>query len=88
MTTENTTFTFADLKRILVDRVGLAEENVVDDPNASFEDMGLDSLAFVEVQLAMQQDYGIEIADEDADQILTVGQALDYVNRKLSEGGQ
>jgi acyl carrier protein len=78
-------FTFEDLKRILVDRVGLAEENVVDDPQASFEDMGLDSLAFVEIQLAMQQDYGFEIPDEDAQEIATVGQALEYTNRRLAE---
>jgi acyl carrier protein len=78
-------FTFEDLKRILVDRVGLAEENVVDDPQASFEDMGLDSLAFVEIQLAMQQEYGFEIPDEDAQEIQTVGEALDYTNRRLAE---
>jgi acyl carrier protein len=88
MAVEDTTFTFEDLKRILVDRVGLPEEDVVDDPNATFEAMGLDSLAFVEVQLAMQQDYGFEIPDEDADQIATVGEALAYVNKKLAEGGQ
>jgi acyl carrier protein len=88
MAVEDTTFTFADLKRIIVDRVGLPEEDVVDDPNATFEAMGLDSLAFVEVQLAMQQDYGFEIPDEDADQIATVGEALEYVNKKLAEGGQ
>ena len=82
------TFQFEDLKRILVDRVGLPEADVVDDPSASFEDMGLDSLAFVEVQLAMQQDYGIEIPDEDAEHITTVGESLEYVNRKLGEGGQ
>jgi acyl carrier protein len=78
-------FTFEDLKRILVDRVGLAEENVVEDPQASFEDMGLDSLAFVEIQLAMQQDYGFEIPDEDAQEIQTVGEALEYTNRRLAE---
>ena len=39
------TFTFDDLKRILVDRVGLPEDDVTDDPEAKFEDMGLDSLA-------------------------------------------
>ncbi len=61
-------FTFEDVKRILVDRVGLPEENVVDDPNATFEDMGLDSLAFVEIQLAIQQEYGFTIPDEDAEQ--------------------
>jgi acyl carrier protein len=78
-------FTFEDLKRILVDRVGLAPEDVVDDPHASFEEMGLDSLAFVEIQLAMQQDYGFEIPDEDAQEIATVGQALEYTNRRLAE---
>jgi len=81
------TFTFDDLKRILVDRVGLSEDKVVDDPDATFEDMDLDSLAFVEVQLAMQQEYGFEIPDEDAAEIQRVGEAIDYVNRRLSEEG-
>jgi acyl carrier protein len=80
-------FTFADLKRILVDRVGLPEDGVIEDPDAKFEDMGLDSLAFVEVQLAMQQEYGFEIPDEDAQEIQTVGEAIEYVNRKISEEG-
>ena len=79
------TFTFDDLKRILVDRVGLKESDVVDDPEATFEDMGLDSLAFVEVQLAMQQEYGFAIPDEDAEKIHSVGEALEYVNQKLAE---
>ena len=78
-------FTFEDLKRILVERVGLPEENVVNDPDASFEDMGLDSLAFVEIQLAMQQEYGFTIEDEDASEITTVGEAIDYTNRRLAE---
>jgi acyl carrier protein len=83
---ENKTFTFDDLKRILVDRVGLPEDDVTNDPEAKFEDMGLDSLAFVEIQLAMQQEYGFEIPDEDAQEITTVGQSIEYVNRKLAEG--
>jgi acyl carrier protein len=78
-------FTFDDIKRILVDRVGLNEDDVVDDPNATFDSMGLDSLAFVEVQLAMQQDYGFTIADEDAERITTVGEAIAYVNERLAE---
>jgi acyl carrier protein len=80
------TFAFDDLKRILVDRVGMPADDVVDDPSATFEDMGLDSLAFVEIQLAMQQEYGFAIADEDAQTITTVGEAIEYVNRKLAEG--
>jgi acyl carrier protein len=82
---ENGQFTFDDLKRILVDRVGLNESDVVDDPDASFEDMGLDSLAFVEVQLAMQQEYGFTIPDEDAEKITRVGEAIEYVNQKMQE---
>ncbi len=78
-------FTFADAKNILVNRIGLPEEAVVDDPNISFEELGLDSLAFVEIQLAMQQEYGFTIPDEDAAQILTLGEAIDYVNRRLQE---
>jgi acyl carrier protein len=81
------TFSFEDLKRILVDRVGLEEDKVVDDPDASFEEMGLDSLAFVEIQLAMQQEYGFSIPDEDAAGIETVGKAIEYVNRRLAEEG-
>jgi acyl carrier protein len=82
---EQTKFAFEDLKRILVDRVGLPEEDVVEDPEATFEDMGLDSLAFMEIQLAMQQDYGFKIPDEDAEEIHSVGQAIEYVNRRLAE---
>jgi acyl carrier protein len=84
---EQTQFGFEDLKRILVDRVGLPESDVKDDPETTFDDMGLDSLAFVEVQLAMEQEYGITVADEDAESIHTVGEAIDYVNKRLSEQG-
>ena len=78
-------FKFDDLRNILVNRVGLPEDAVANDPNASFEDMGLDSLAFVEIQLAMQQEYGFTIEDEDAAEITTVGQAIEYTNRRLAE---
>jgi acyl carrier protein len=61
------------------------EADVSNDPNATFESMGLDSLAFVEIQLAMQQEYGFTIADEDAERIQTVSEAIDYVNERLAE---
>ena len=80
------TFGFEDLKRILVDRIGLPEDDVKDDPATTFEDMGLDSLAFVDIQLAMQQEYGFTIPEEDAEGIETVGQAIEYVNRRIQEG--
>src|SRR5919199_6971674 len=83
-------FTFDDVKNILVNRVGLPEDAVRDDPNLSFEGMGLDSLAFVEIQLAIQQEYGFTIPDEDAEKLTTVGQGIEYVNQRLADqdGGE
>jgi acyl carrier protein len=78
-------FTFDDLKDILVNRIGIPADQVLNDPNARFESLGLDSLAFVEIQLAVQQQYGFTISDEDAHLITTVGQAIDYTNRRLQE---
>jgi len=78
-------FTFEDAKNILVNRIGLPEDAVVEDPNLTFDQLGLDSLAFVEIQLAMQQEYGFTIPDEDAEQITTIGEAIDYTNRRLRE---
>lgn len=79
-------FTFEDAKNILVNRIGVPEGSVTD-PSQSFEDLGLDSLAFVEIQLAMQQEYGFTIPDEDAEQITSIGEAIEYTNRRLSEEG-
>ena len=78
-------FTYEDAKNILVNRIGVPEDSVREDPNLSFEELGLDSLAFVEIQLAMQQEYGFTIPDEDADQITTMGEAIEYTNRRLQE---
>lgn len=78
-------FTFDDLKEILVNRVGVSESAIVNDPSLAFEDLGLDSLAFVEIQLAVQQQYGFSIPDEDANQITSIGQAIDYTNRRIQE---
>jgi acyl carrier protein len=77
-------FTHADLKLILVERIGLAEADVPDDPDTALTDLGLDSLAVVEVQLAVQQRYGFEMPEEDAHLIVTLGQAVDYVNGRLA----
>lgn len=85
--TEQTQFGFEDLKRILVDRVGIPEDDVKDDPDLTFDEMGLDSLAFVEIQLAMEQEYGFAIEDGDAERIHTIGEAIEYVNEKLAEKG-
>ena len=78
-------YTFEDAKSILVNRIGVPESSIPDDPDTTFEDLGLDSLAFVEIQLAIQQEYGFTIPDEDAASITTIGEGVEYVNRRLQE---
>ncbi len=77
-------FTPADLKLILVQRVGLAEANVPDDLDTAFAEIGLDSLAVIEIQAAVQQIYGFTIPDADADAMTTFAETIDYVNGRLS----
>ena len=77
-------FTFDDAKDIRVSRIGVPEETVTS-TDQTFEDLGLDSLAFVEIQLAIQQEYDFTIPDEDAAQITTIGDGVEYVNRRLQE---
>jgi acyl carrier protein len=76
-------FTFQDLKDILVNRVGMSESEVGEDTTATFEGLGLDSLAFLEIQLEVDQRYGIQVSDEDAERIKTLQDAIDYMNSQL-----
>ncbi len=78
------TFSYADLKRLLVERIGMSEEEVGDDPSVKFDDLDLDSLAFEEIQLALENAYGFTISYEDAQGIVTLGDAVSYTNGRLS----
>jgi acyl carrier protein len=69
------------LKGIIVDQLGVEAEKVV--ANASFiNDLGADSLDIVELVMAMEEEFDLEIPDEDAEKIKTVGDALSYLNAK------
>ena len=81
------TFTFDDLKRLLVERVGMEEDEIADDPSLEFEAMGLDSLAFEEIQIVLEDTYGFLISREDAQEITTAEQAIEYTNRRIAEQG-
>lgn len=78
-------FGYPELKRILVNRIGLPEEAVSDDLATSFESLGLDSLGRVEMLLAVQQDYDLVVSDSDALEFVTMSDAITYVNGRLDE---
>ena len=66
---------------IIVDKLGVDKNKVTS--NARFiEDLGADSLDTVELIMQFEEDFDIEIPDEDAEKILSVKEALDYINKK------
>lgn len=82
-----TQFTLADLQQILINRIGVDEEDIPDDPDATFDSIGLDSLAVMELQLEVEQRYGFRISQEDAEKIRSFRESVDYVNGQLAELG-
>ena len=66
------------VKSIIVEQLGVDEEEVT--PDASFvDDLGADSLDTVELVMAFEEEFGIEIPDEDAETITRVKEAIDYI---------
>ena len=71
----------AKVKKIISEQLGVPESDVK--PEASFvNDLGADSLDTVELVMALEEEFGVEIPDEDAEKIATVKNAIDYINAK------
>ena len=69
---------FEQVKEIIVEQLGVAGDDVK--PEASFqEDLNADSLDLVELIMSMEDKFGVKIPDEDAQKILTVNDAVDYL---------
>jgi acyl carrier protein len=74
--------TYDKFKGIIADQLGVEIEQVT--PEASFvDDLNADSLDLVELIMAFEEEYGMEISDEDAEKIGTVNQSWEYVQEKL-----
>jgi len=70
--------TFERLKKIIVEQLGVDEHEVT--PEASFvEDLNADSLDLVELIMSLEEEFGMEISDEDAEKIQKVSDAVDYI---------
>jgi acyl carrier protein len=71
------------VKKMVVDQLGVSEAEVI--PEAKFiDDLGADSLDIVELIMALEDEYGIEIPDEDAEKMETVGDAIKYIEDRLA----
>ncbi|MBV8903851.1 MAG: acyl carrier protein [Acidobacteriia bacterium] len=69
------------VKQIIVEQLGVDESQV--DPSASFvDDLGADSLDIVELVMAFEEAFDLDIPDEDAEKIKTVKDAIDYIEAK------
>ncbi|MCK9224382.1 MAG: acyl carrier protein [Candidatus Muirbacterium halophilum] len=69
---------FDEVKEIIVEQIGCDESAVT--PEASFiDDLGADSLDIVEIMMALEEKYDVEIPDEDAEKIKTVSDAVKYI---------
>jgi acyl carrier protein len=70
------------VKKMIVEQLGVSEAEVI--PEAKFiDDLGADSLDIVELIMALEDEYGIEIPDEDAEKMETVGDAIKYIEDHL-----
>jgi len=75
------------VKSIIAEQLGVKEEEVT--PQASFvDDLGADSLDTVELVMALEEEFGIEIPDEDAEKMTTVGEAIKYIEEKSTAKSQ
>ena len=75
------------VKSIIAEQLGVKIEEVTD--TASFvDDLGADSLDTVELVMALEEEFGIEIPDEDAEKITSVGEAIRYVESKASKSAK
>ncbi len=73
--------TFAKVKEVIIDKLGIEEEKITREAHF-VDDLGADSLDTVELIMQLEEEFGIEIPDEDAENITTVGAAVDFIENK------
>ena len=71
------------IKEIIIDKLGIEESKITTEARF-IEDLGADSLDTVALIMQFEEEFDIEISDEDAEKLNTVGSSVDYINEKLS----
>ena len=73
------------VKKIIQEQLGLSDKNINNGANLT-EDLGADSLDIVELIMALEEEFDMEIPDEDADKISTIQQAVEYIKTQKIKG--
>jgi len=74
---------YTRIKEIIIDKLGIEESKITNEARF-IEDLGADSLDTVELIMQFEEEFDIEISDEDAESLTTVGTSVEYINNKLS----
>lgn len=74
---------FETLVDILAEQLSIKDKESITPETSIIDDLGADSLDIVEIIMAIEQEYGIEVSDDEAETIRTVGDAVNYIKEKI-----
>jgi acyl carrier protein len=74
---------FERVRDVIADQLRVSKNEIT--PEVSFADLNADSLAMVELVMAFEEEFSIEIPDEEAEKLRTVRQAVEYIEKKMAE---
>jgi acyl carrier protein len=75
---------FQRVKKVVVEQLGIDETKEIKPESTFIEDLGADSLDLVELVMAFEEEFDVEIPDEAAEKILSIQDAVDYINNKVA----
>lgn len=75
---------FEKVKKIIVDQLGV-DESIITMDSSFIDKLGADSLDVVDMIMAFEEEFDMEIPDDEAEQIMTVGDAVDYINSHIEK---
>ncbi len=74
---------FEKVKEVIVDELGIEDEEKITMETTFIDDLGADSLDVVELIIALEEEFGIEIPETEAEKVVTVGDVVDYISSTM-----